>query len=124
MKPEHHLSRHLVHILGEADFVRLCEEFGGTRLYVPFKGSSSDVAEAIGTEAAEKLSRAMAPATIRVPLARRERALFYRRKDMSNARIARKLGMTETGVNKLFAAESDLSDRPGLARATPQFELF
>ena len=112
MKAEHHLSRHLLQILGEADFVRLCQELGGTRVYVPYKCEGSELAEAIGLQACEKLSRALAPATIRVPLARRERAMFYRAQALSNAKIARKLGITETGVNRIFAGETDLPERP------------
>jgi hypothetical protein len=125
MKPEHHLSRHLIQILGEADFVRLCQELGGTRIYIPYKcRDGSDLVEAIGAESCEKLSRALAPATIRVPLARRERAVFYRAQDLSNARIARKLGITETAVNRIFANECDLPDRPSIAEKSRQLSLL
>lgn len=125
MKPEHHLSRHLVQILGEADFIRLCQELGGTRVYVPYKCREGSVlVEALGETACEKLSRALAPATIRVPLARRERAIFYRAQDLSNAKIARKLGITETGVNRIFAEEAGLPDRPGVAAKSRQLSLL
>lgn len=126
VKPEHHLSRHLAQILGEADFVKLCQELGGTRVYVPYKcREDSDLKEAVGETACEKLSRALAPATIRVPLARRERALFYRRETrLSNAKIARKLGITETAVERIFAHESDLPDRPSAAEKSAQLPLF
>lgn len=125
MKPEHHLSRHLMQILGEADFVRLCQELGGTRVYVPYKcREGSDLVDAIGEAACEKLSRALAPATIRVPLARRERAIYYRAQDLSNAKIARRLGITETGVNRIFAEEADLADRPGVAAKIAQLSLL
>lgn len=114
MKAEHHLSRHLLQILGEADFVRLCQEFGGTRLNIPYKPrETGELVKALGPQASEKLSRALAPAVIRVPLARRERALFYRRVGkLSNAQIARKLGITETAVNRIFQGEPDLPPRP------------
>lgn len=109
MKPEHHLSRHLLQILGEEDFVKLCQELGGTRAYIPYKcREGSDLVEAIGVEACERLSLALAPATVRVPLARRERALFYRAQGLSNTRITRRLGITETSLEKLFAREADL----------------
>jgi hypothetical protein len=125
MKPEHHLSRHLLQILGEEHFVRLCQELGGTRVYVPYTcRAGSDLVEAIGVDACEKLSRALAPATIRVPLARRERALWYRAQDLSNARIARKLGITETAVNRIFAEEADLPDRPGVAAKSAQLSFL
>lgn len=125
MKPEHHLSRHLIQILGEADFVRLCQELGGTRVYIPYKcREGSDLVNAIGAEASEKLSRALAPATIRVPLARRERALHYRAEGLTNPQVARKLGITETGVDKLFGRESNLPDRPGSAKSMSQLLLL
>lgn len=125
MRPEHHLSRHLVQILGEEDFVRLCQELGGTRVYVPYHcRPESELVDAVGVEACEKLSRALAPATIRVPLARRERALYYRAAGLSNPQIARKLGITETGVDKLFGREVSLPDRPGSARSDRQLSLL
>lgn len=112
-------------ILGETDFIRLCQELGGTRVYIPYKcREGSDLVDAVGEAACEKLSRALAPATIRVPLARRERALFYRAQDLSNAKIARKLGITETGVNRIFAEESNLPDRPGVAAKSDQLSLL
>ncbi|MEA3264151.1 MAG: hypothetical protein U9R07_11790 [Pseudomonadota bacterium] len=119
------LKLELQAILGEAGFVRLCQELGGTRLYVAYQlRDDNDVVEAVGRELADKLSRALAPATIRVPLAKRERALFYRRQGLSDAKIARKLGMTENGVGKLFAREADLPDRPGRGKEPAQLSLI
>jgi hypothetical protein len=43
---------------------------------------------------------------------------------MSNAAIARKLGITENGVEKLFGREQDLPDRPGSAKHDRQLNLF
>ncbi|MBV1917594.1 MAG: hypothetical protein KUG65_05990 [Sphingomonadaceae bacterium] len=115
----------LIAILGQEAFVRFCQEFGGTRVYVPYKmREDSGIVEAIGMEAAEKLSRLLAPAAIRVPLARRERALWFRGRGLSNARIARLLGMTETGIEKLFTREEDLPDKPGKCRNSAQLPLF
>jgi len=42
-----------------------------------------------------------------VPLARELRARHYRERGSSNAEIALKLGMSETGVNRLFKAMPD-----------------
>ncbi len=125
MKPEHHLSRHLLQILGEADFVRLCQELGGTRVYVPYTCKpGSELADAIGEAGCERLSRALAPAWVRVPLARRERALHYRAAGLSNPQIARKLGITETGVDKLFAREREARERPGSPERQSQLSLL
>lgn len=119
------LTTYLRAILGDDGYVLLTQALGGTRVYVAHKmRDDSDVVEAIGRDAADKLSRAMAPATIRVPLARRERALYWRSKGLSNAAIARKLGITETGVDKMFAREADLPDRPGSAKNPSQLDLF
>ncbi len=118
------LKLHLQAILGEEGLVLFCQALGGTRVYVPYNlKDDNDIVQAVGREAAEKLSRAMAPATIRVPLARRERALYYRGKSLSDAKIARKLGICETSVQKLFDRESDLPDRPG-SKPNSQLSLF
>jgi len=119
------LTRHLRAILGEEGFVHFCQELGGTRVYIPYSlRDDNDIVCAVGLATAEKLSRALAPATIRVPLARRERALYFRSKGLSGAQIARKLGITETGVTKLFNREAHLPDRPGECRNDGQLRLL
>lgn len=119
------LNRHLLGILGEEGFVRFTQELGGVRVYVAYTmRDDNDVVLAVGRELADKLSRALAPATIRVPLARRQRALFYRARGLSNARIARRLGMTETGVTKLFGREAHLLNRPIKAKPAAQLTLL
>jgi len=119
------LTSHLRAVLGEEAFVRLCQALGGTRLYVPYKlPDGHDLVAAIGREAAERLSRAFAPALISLPLARRERALFYRARGLSNARIALKLGLTERGVSRLFSREADLPERPAKGINADQLSLL
>lgn len=98
------LAGDLEGLLGRAAFIALTEEFGGTRLYVPLATQPDQrLVEAIGDKAARTLSKSYAPAFIRVPLARELRARHYRAQDLSFAKIAVKLGLTETGVQKLFA---------------------
>lgn len=122
---DHHLTLQLQSILGTDGFIRLCQVLGGTRLYVSYSfRDDHELVEAVGRELADKLSRAMAPANIRVPLARRERALHYRAQGLSDAKIARLLGITENGVGKLFRREVDLPDRPGSGRSVEQLTLF
>jgi len=122
---ERHLTRQLQAILGQEGFVHLCQALGGTRLYVPHAfRADHDLVGAVGQDLADKLSRAMAPATIRVPLGRRERALHYRGEGLSDARIAVKLGMTENGVGKLFAREETLPDRPNKISKEAQMSSF
>lgn len=123
----HHrpLTADLLAILGEDAFLRLAEEFGGTRLYVPTTiREDSDLARAIGMTAAQRLASMFAPTAIRVPLARHERAVRLRAQGLSNARIARKLGMTETGVEKLFDREEGLPESPHKAIKSAQLPLF
>lgn len=101
--PEH-LVAELVDLLGERAFIALAEAFGGRRLYVPRTiASDGEIASAIGMAAAQRLSDRKSPDYLRVPLARALRARHYRAAGFSNGVIATKLGMTETGVNSLFA---------------------
>lgn len=111
----------LATLLGETAFVRLAEAFGGTRLYVPATMKPDhEIVRAIGADAAAILSDQLGgAATIRVPLAREQRARHYRAQGRSNAQIARMLGMAETGVDKLFAR---MQDAP--AKGSAQFDLF
>lgn len=103
------LSQDLVALLGEEGFVALTEAFGGRRLYVPREITPDhEIAKALGTPEARKLSGYYAGAQLRIPLARELRARHYRASGLSNGRIATKLGITEGGVDKLFAR----MDRP------------
>ena len=123
---DHRLLTHLRTVLCEEGFVRFCQALGGTRVYVPYKlRDDNEIVQAVGRDAADLLSRTFAPATIRVPLARRERALFFRAKQgLSNSAIARKLGITEGGVNRLFAREQDLPDKLASGRSPAQLTLL
>jgi len=97
------LSALLRSTLGAVAFVKLCEALGGTRVYIPVTISDDHpIAQAIGSEAAERLRRYFYRDTIRIPLGRDERALHYRANGLSMAKIARKLGMTENSISKMF----------------------
>jgi hypothetical protein len=115
------LAPELAELIGERAYVRLAEEFGGTRLYVPATiGPDHDIAKVVGLSAARILSERLGgAATIRVPLAREARARQYRAAGWSNAKIARALGITETGVDKLFGR---MPDAP--AKGSNQLDLF
>lgn len=98
----------LLDVLGEDGLFDLAEAFGGTRLYVPpHIPSDHPIIAAIGHDRAEALSIRFSPDYIRVPLARRIRAVRHRAAGLSNARIAVRLGMTETGVNRLFKRQGE-----------------
>ena len=111
MSREQHLTDQLKDILGEEAFALMAQELGGTRVYVPSRLSDdNEIVQAIGRASAEKLSRALSAATIRMPLAREERALYWRGQGLSNSRIARKLGITEGGIDRLFARTVNRDD--------------
>lgn len=98
------LTETLISLIGEEKFIAFVEEFGGRRLYVPEKlGPDHRIAQTIGIEAAAKLNRFYSLAYISVPIARKMRAVHYRAQGLSNGRIATKLGITESGVDYIFA---------------------
>lgn len=113
------LSGELLHLLGAEDFLKLVERYGGTRLYV--SGAGRSLSRALGRAGAQALASRYQGSYIRVPLARSFRARTYRESGLSNAEIARRLGVTETGVDKIFArmdekpakgSQLDLFDAP------------
>lgn len=90
-------------ILGDTAMIALAEQFGGSRLYVPERiNADHAIVQAIGIDAATTLAERSGGTAIRVPLARELRATHYRSQGDSNGRIARKLGITESGVERLF----------------------
>lgn len=93
-------SDELLELLGEEDFVRLCEARGGTSLYV---GDGGHLADELGDEIVAKLCEFYRRDYIKVPLAREMRARTYRMQGMSNARIAARLGITQRAVERIFA---------------------
>jgi CRP-like cAMP-binding protein len=94
-------------VLSEAEFVRLAEALGGSRVYVPRRLTDEhDLVAAIGRDAAERISAAIGTEWLVVPLAKRERALYWQAQNLKDHEIARKLGMTRSGVQKLLDREA------------------
>lgn len=115
------LSDVLREILGADGMVRLAEYRGGTRLYIP-AGNATALENAIGEQQTQALIERFAGSYIRVPLARELRARQYRAAGASNAEIARQLGMTESGVDRLFNA---MPNKPAKGSCDPrQGDLF
>ena len=111
-------SHELMAMLGEHGFIALAQAFGGTRLSIPQQiDREHEIYEAVGEKNAARLADRYAGAQIRVPLARDARARHYRAGGLSNAKIARRLGMSETGVEKLFA-RMDSPPEKGSAQLT------
>lgn len=100
---DHRLVAELIDLLGEEALIRLAEEHAGIRLYIPSNPERSQLVKTLGADIANKLSRRYGGDYISVPLVRELRARLYRQHHgLSNAGIARKLGITESGVERLF----------------------
>tara|TARA_R110002020_G_scaffold185004_3_gene382486 strand:+ start:2483 stop:2857 length:375 start_codon:yes stop_codon:yes gene_type:complete len=99
---EETLSEELIELLGQETFIAFVGAFAGVRLYIPVRERRQEIDNAIGPEASERLHHTYEGGYIRVPLARDLRARHYRAAGASNAEIARLLGITESGVDKLF----------------------
>lgn len=121
MKGDAGLSEALLQLLGPEAFLRLAEHHAGTRVYVPNSLERNSLVRSLGEEAASKLSRRYGGTYLRVPLARELRARQYRAAGMTNAQIASRLGMVETGVNKLFERMADV---PAKGSDPRQLKLF
>jgi hypothetical protein len=95
-------SAELMAALGEDGFFALTEAYGGIRLYVPGNPANSDLPETIGLDIATRLSNRFPGSYMRIPLAREFRAARYHKEGATNRDIARRLGITETGVDHLI----------------------
>ena len=109
------LTEVLKELIGERAYLALVEHYGGTRLFVPKEPERSELGDAIGETAAAKLAQARGAEYIKVPLDRELRARHYRRQGLSNAAIARRLGITESGVERLFSRARKTADRKQLS---------
>lgn len=119
------LTSELMAALGEDGFFRLTEAHGGTRLYVPEDPARSELPSTIGFDNTFRLSKLFPGGYIRVPLAREFRAIRYRNNGTSNRDIARKLGITESGVDNLIRRVRN--KEPGKIRAKKdprQIDMF
>lgn len=116
MRPERNedLSAELVELLGDEAYLKLVEAFGGLKLHISGRGSTSEtLAAAIGAEAADRLVDRHGGSRLNVPLARAFRARKYREAGQGDAEIARRLGMTVSGLERLF---NGMANRPSRRR--------
>lgn len=90
--------------VGKDDFAALVNAFPGSSFKLTAVASAaSKIREELGDEIAVKLMSAYPPGLVlRIPLAREFKAQRLRAQGLSNAKIAVRLGITETGVDKLF----------------------
>ena len=105
------LSTDILDLIGEGPFIALAETLGGVRHYIPHHLKRGEkptmLVEAIGEEAASKMRSRFGGDYLRIPLAREIRAVRYRSEGLSNRKIARRLGITETAVDKIFERSRD-----------------
>lgn len=116
----------LIDAIGEDAFCLLSENYGGLRIYVPENVDRSTLPSVMGRETAALLAARYPNDYIRVPLSKEWRALRYREAGITNRAIARRLGMTENGVMKIFQRDrrrgSKLADPRKKAERRP--DLF
>ena len=111
--------------LGEDGFFALVEAHAGVRLYVPSDPERSELPATIGVDAAYRLAKAIPGGYIRVPLAREFRARRYVDAEMSNREIAKRLGLTESGVERLLKrARKREPLKPRRKKDPRQMEMF
>lgn len=115
----------LMETLGDEGFFALVEAHAGMRLYVPADPGRSELPQTIGFDHAARLSKLYPGGYIKVPLAREFRALRYREAGLGNRDIARRLGLTESGVERLLRrARSANPGRGGKPTDPRQMDLF
>lgn len=88
----------LVRLIGEPGTLMLIELHGGTRITIP-AGADTKLAREVGVDAAAALFGHFGHERVFVPLVKAWRTRLYRRRGMSIAEIARKLGCTENTVH-------------------------
>lgn len=92
-------------MIGPDGFLKLVESYGGANLYVP-KGTRKNYETAlcrdIGETAGRKMMASYGGDYLRIPLAREFRVRSYRSQGLSAGRIATRIGMTQSGVERII----------------------
>lgn len=102
-KKRENLSAELLAILGKDGLCELLEHYAGTRLYVPkMNGEASTVIPHLTRATSLKLSERYGTDYLVVPLMREFRAICLRQQGLAIEKIARRLGMTARGVERIF----------------------
>jgi hypothetical protein len=92
-------------LVGAEATLRLIEEHGGTRLYVPKEpNQGTPLARLVGIAGANAMAARYGGDFIKVPLARNWRVRLYRGRGDTYTAIARRLGITESQVSKILTA--------------------
>jgi hypothetical protein len=101
LPPPPHEIRWLTDVIGVEAALTLFEKSGGVLLYVPAAPKEdSPLAKLIGFEAAKALGRIKGGENIKPPLAKLWRTRVYHARGMSQADIARRLGIDASTVSR------------------------
>ena len=103
--PDISMSDNLRAHLDDADYLKLIENFGGTRAYVALRPSHSLFRFFLSKHGVSVLSDALGGSSFKVPLDRLFRATVYRQRGASYGQIAVAIGMTESAVGRLLRRE-------------------
>lgn len=98
-KPKPIIDR-LRELLGDKDCIQLLELTAGTRIFV---SKPDTLGERFGDRIAEKLYEQFGREYLKVPLARQFRVEYYHSRGCSMAQIARLIGITEGGVDRILS---------------------
>ncbi|NNV23950.1 hypothetical protein EHE22_26740 [Ochrobactrum pseudogrignonense] len=114
----------LIDLLGEDGLIRLADAHAGIRIYVPSPSNvaRSQLIDTLGIDLVTKLARRYGGDGFTVPLIRDMRARRDRDQGLSNAQIARRLGIREDAVEKIFN-RSPVKYRPK-KKDDRQIEMF
>lgn len=108
-------------VAGEAAALKLAAEAGGTRRYVPKRPSAGGcLAQLVGLDAAIVIARLYGGEQIEIPMAaqwsRLREAAALVAEGLSEAKIARRMRMTERNVRYIKAKLREEGVRPGAMR--------
>lgn len=92
----------LLNLIGPAGYFVLIEQYGGTRFLVPKNVEQSKHLKPLGFDTLTLMSNKYGGETLKIPLDREFLARTYSGQGLSNAKVARKLRMSESGVEYLF----------------------
>lgn len=108
----------LLSTIGRDASLRLIEQLGGVRLYVPTKvAEDGRITRAIGAAAAALMGGEFGGCYIAVPLAKPWRASIYRERGLSYGEIAIALATSVTSVWRMLRAVGLTGCHPGSAPA-------
>lgn len=107
----------LTAIIGADATLRLIEEHGGTRVYVP-KDANQGAAARLGIplQAARDLAGRFGGEYIHIPIARAWRVRLYRAAGGTYPAIAKRLGVTERAVGRILTDAGLTQQQPDLFR--------